>query len=518
MFARNTARLARYVVGLLALVWVPGSLFGFEAPGVLRKVDADNSTVVVQAGGQERTVKVAADAKFTDEKGAPLADGLKSAQLKPGAEVTLSVEPDDGQPVIRAIQLGRRERPGGGAPNGGAGAGFDAQVELKKIDLDAGTITVTGGGQEHTAKVNADATFADEKGGKLAEGLKSPELMIGAVLTLHVVPGPGGPTISSIRLGRHGTPGGPGRGGAPSGPAPEPKPSVGLKPLTEMTSGDHYKGEAGGLYGAGSNEPPAPLAAAAKEETAKIAPLDADGQPSPSGKIGLVSISMSNATMEFSRFKQVADNDPEKSPRLSIVDCAQGGQTMARWASPDAPPWREAERRLEQAGVSPKQVQVAWVKLANAGPNGDLADHGKQLERDTEAVLRSAKQKFPSLRIAYLSSRIYGGWASTRLNPEPYAYEGAFVVRWVIQDQLQGNPELNFNAQKGEVKAPLALWGPYLWADGTTPRQSDGLVWQREDLAGDGTHPSDKGRQKVAELMLKFFKTDPNARTWFVGK
>ena len=42
-----------------------------------------------------------------------------------------------------------------------------------------------------------------------------------------------------------------------------------------------------------------------------------------------------------------------------------------------------------------------------------------------------------------------------------------------------------------------------------------GLVWKREDLAGDGTHPSQSGRQKVAELLLTFFKTSMNAKGWF---
>jgi hypothetical protein len=68
------------------------------------------------------------------------------------------------------------------------------------------------------------------------------------------------------------------------------------------------------------------------------------------------------------------------------------------------------------------------------------------------------------------------------------------------------------------VKAPLLLWGPYLWADGVTPRKGDGLVWERKDLAADGVHPSPSGRQKVADQLLKFFKTDPSARTWFVKK
>ena len=188
---------------------------------------------------------------------------------------------------------------------------------------------------------------------------------------------------------------------------------------------------------------------------------------------------------------------------------------MAEWVRSDAPPWAEAERRLKNAHLAPKQVQVAWIKLANKQPSGDLTEHGRRLERDTAAVIRNAKARFPNLRIVYLSSRIYGGYASGPLNPEPYAYESAFVVRWLIQSQIQGSAELNYDASRGEVRAPLLLWGPYLWADGTTPRKSDQLVYMREDLARDGTHPSEAGRDKVARLLLDFFKTDALAKPWF---
>jgi hypothetical protein len=291
-----------------------------------------------------------------------------------------------------------------------------------------------------------------------------------------------------------------------------------LKPLSEMTATDRYKGADGGLYGAGSNVPPDAHRKAAEAELKRIEPLDAEGKPAANGKIVFISISMSNATQEYSRFKSVADADRAKSPRLTIVDCAQGGQAMAEWIDPQARPWVEAERRLQAAGVTPQQVQVAWVKLANKGPRGDLAEHGKKLEKDTLAVVQNARTTFPNLRIAYLGSRIYGGYAGSALNPEPYAYEGAFVVRWLIQRQIKGDADLNFTAAQGAVKAPLLLWGPYLWANGTTPRQGDGLLWKREDLAGDGTHPSDSGRDKVARLLLDFCKTDPLARPWFVGR
>jgi hypothetical protein len=295
----------------------------------------------------------------------------------------------------------------------------------------------------------------------------------------------------------------------------EGKTSVGFKPLIDMTAEDRYKGEDGGLYGGGKNTPPESHQKLAEAESAKIQPLDANGKPSDNGLIGLISISMSNATQEFSMFKRIADADEAKSAKVRVVDCAQGGQAMAEWVSPDATPWRNAANILSNAKLNPKQVQVVWIKLANKGPRGDLQEHGKKLEQDTLAVIQNAKAKFPNLRVAYLSSRIYGGYATGNLNPEPYAYESAFVVRWLLQDQIKGDRELA--ATGSAVKAPVLLWGPYFWADGMNPR-SDKLIYTREDLAGDGTHPSEQGRRKVAEQILEFFKTDELAKQWFVRK
>lgn len=79
------------------------------------------------------------------------------------------------------------------------------------------------------------------------------------------------------------------------------------------------------------------------------------------------------------------------------------------------------------------------------------------------------------------------------------------------------NLRINFDPARGTVKSPLLLWGPYLWADGETPRKSAGLSYKREDLRENhGTHPTDSARQKVAELLLRFLKTDPTAKSWFV--
>jgi hypothetical protein len=302
--------------------------------------------------------------------------------------------------------------------------------------------------------------------------------------------------------------------------APPATKPTGLVPLDQMGADDKYKGEDGGLYGGGKNVPPPDLQKAADAALAKIVPLDAQGKPATGGKIVLVSIGMSNTTQEFSKFKEMADADPAKSPRVVIVDGAQGGRDAARWSDAADPTWKTAEDRIAAAGIAPQQIQVAWVKQARIQPGryGEFPKHGEEMKGHIIALLALAKQKFPNLRIAYLSSRIYAGYATTPLNPEPYAYESAFVVRWLIRDQAGGDPKLNCDPARGDVKAPLLLWGPYLWADGTTPRKSDGLLWVPEDLGGDGTHPSPaSGREKVARLLLDFFKTNPNAKGWFLG-
>lgn len=313
--------------------------------------------------------------------------------------------------------------------------------------------------------------------------------------------------------------GGPAGGGPPSQAAPAATEKTGLVPLAQMAAQDRYKGEDGGLYGGGSNSPPESHLKAAQAQAARIVPLDAEGRPATDGKIVLLSMGMSNTTQEFSKFKELADADPAKGPHLVIVDGAQGGKDAALWNARDnTPVWDVAARRLEAAGVTARQVQVAWVKHARIGPSrfGEFPGHARELKDHIAGSLALAKEHYPNLRLAYLSSRIYAGYATTPLNPEPFAYESAFAVRWVIQDQVKGEARLNFDPAKGDVKSPLLLWGPYLWGDGLAPRKADGLVWKREDLAGDGTHPSPgSGREKVARLLLEFVKTDATAKAWF---
>lgn len=280
-----------------------------------------------------------------------------------------------------------------------------------------------------------------------------------------------------------------------------------------MSAADSYHGEEGGLYGSGANEPPPSHRQMAEQANAEIYPRDAAGRTSPDGKIGLIAIGMSNARVEFDSF--MGESRGIAAPAVVLVNGAQPGMVASLWAEPDprSDPWEFLARAVERAGLSPAQVQVAWLKEANGSPRpgrDDFPVYAQELRDDMAVMVIKARELYPNLRLLFLSSRIYGGYSLIPLSPEPFAYEGAFSVRWLIQDQIQGGGETGVTYNN----APVLLWGPYLWADGTTPR-SDGLTWSCDDLMGDGVHPARSGRHKVAGMLLDFFTTNPLAKSWF---
>ena len=153
------------------------------------------------------------------------------------------------------------------------------------------------------------------------------------------------------------------------------------------------------------------------------------------------------------------------------------------------------------------------MKVADAQPTQGWPGYAQTLQQETTTILQHLRSRFPNLRLAYLSSRIYAGYATTALNPEPYAYESGFAMKWVIESQIMG--ALRFDGPS--PTAPWLAWGPYLWTDGVNVRP-DGLSWSCGDFGSDGTHPSESGRQKVSRQLLDFVQTDPTAQRWYLAR
>ncbi len=286
-------------------------------------------------------------------------------------------------------------------------------------------------------------------------------------------------------------------------------------PLIDF-DGATYRGIQGGLYPNESNQRPYAHNNAGIEISKSIRPLNESGIEDPAnGKIVWMSVGMSNTTQETSAFIDQMKTFTDKHPKLVLIDGAQGGQDINKINNPEAPYWDAVNTRLANSGLIPSQVQIIWFKEAEAGPSDtSFVTYPNALKMKYRSVMKMLKSKFTNLKIVYLSNRIYAGYATTKLNPEPFAWYTGWAIKKLIEEQINGDNELSFAG--ANPNAAWLSWGPYLWADGTTPR-SDGLYWVRDDFQADGTHPSMSGRKKVADLLINFFSTDETAKYWFLA-
>jgi hypothetical protein len=299
-----------------------------------------------------------------------------------------------------------------------------------------------------------------------------------------------------------------------------------------------YFGFSGSLYPNRSNEMPAEHAQAGQTHANFIQPLDTAGNPSPNGNYVMLAVGMSNTAREFgipdrvlpwTFMGMVADDPAVNHTDLVLINGARSGQDSPNWESPNDYNYnRIRDTQLAPNGLTENQVQIVWLKVAN----GDASSYPSLPSPEADAyvlltrmgnILRALKSRYPNLQQVYISSRVYAGYATDEpLNPEPYAYESGFAVKWLIEAQIaqMASGGTVINEWAGDLNydtvAPWIAWGPYLWADGPNPR-SDGLTWLREDFADDGTHPFMNGQRKVAELLLAFFKTSPLTQGWFLG-
>jgi hypothetical protein len=305
-------------------------------------------------------------------------------------------------------------------------------------------------------------------------------------------------------------------------------PGTGFIPINDLGLRLYLDQFQGGLYAGGSNQVPPAHILAGLAHNAAIQPLDTAGRPDPAGRFVLLSVGMSNTTQEFwaanhrgpatawSFAGQAAANSIVNHTTLAIVDGAMGGQAAHVWVSPSSPNYnRVRDEQLAPLGLTEAQVQAVWLKQADIQPTVPLPN----ANADAFILEKACRIRYPNLQIVFLSSRIYAGYAASSLNPEPYAYESGFSVQRLVQaqiNQMAGGPidPIAGNLNHDSGVAPWIAWGPYLWADGLTPR-SDGLTWLQSDFENDGTHPSKSGQQKVGAMLLEFLLQSPFSRTWF---
>ncbi len=282
-------------------------------------------------------------------------------------------------------------------------------------------------------------------------------------------------------------------------------------PLSDLGLGT-YQGLPGGLYEFSQNLPPTDHRDAGLLAAASVTPVD--------GKIVLLSVGMSNTSLEFCN-ELTLPCTPESfigqmsaasgNPAVVAVNGAQGGKGVENWTA-GASVYNTVNSRIKKAGLAVSQVRAVWVKQALETPAcislPALGNDSDLLAVKLATLIRRLKVEYPNLKQVFVSSRIYA-YTTGCERGEPLNYETGFAVKKVIQSQI--------NQARGGAVDPLlgdlsyapgpavwTAWGPYLWANGITPR-SDGLTWQPSDFKAGGVHPLPAGVQKVASRLLGFF-------------
>ncbi len=291
---------------------------------------------------------------------------------------------------------------------------------------------------------------------------------------------------------------------------------TGFTPITEIGSGMYLGQAQGGLFPGGSNERPAAHTQAGVAAAQAIAPVD--------GNVCLISIGMSNTYQKWAMFMtQGVGSVPNLHPALRVGNGAVGSHPVDTTADPNHSVWNSIDNQIAGSGCSPQQVQVVWMLHAERGPMGTFMDEADRYHDDLRSTAINLADHFPNLRMIYLSSRSYAGYSDRDNNPEPYAHQTAFGVKWLIESQIDGSdPALSV-----ESGFPWMSWGPYLWSDGigadhapggipgrTIP--ADDMEYECGDFADDGIHPGMGMRAKVSAQLVDFFGTDPTATPWFL--
>jgi hypothetical protein len=295
-----------------------------------------------------------------------------------------------------------------------------------------------------------------------------------------------------------------------------------LVPLNELETGTYFGAE-GGLYPNGSNTMPSGQNSAGLSLAQSIQPLDANGDPDPNGVYVLLSVGVSITHTIFDQFIASENSDPAKNSHLVFVNGAIDGTDGPDWVSSQSGTWLSILNYfLAYQNVTANQVVAAWVMMPHSNNTGTFPTDMEPQETDLISVLQDLHTLFPNLKLAYVNGMQYGGYSNPPYlvgvpsYPEPYSYESGFAVQSVIANQINGDPDLNFNPSNGTVMAPWLSWGPYNWANGMSA--NNGLTWPCQDYASDGLHPSvPAGRNAYAGLLVTFFKTDDTTTPWFLA-
>lgn len=305
--------------------------------------------------------------------------------------------------------------------------------------------------------------------------------------------------------------------------------SVGTPPLT--TVGVPYKSRmTGGIFAQGGNVEP--LFATSRGVERAQAIKDA-------GPFVFMAIDSSNLWDEFKEFTNTFGAAPDLNPQMTLVNASTGGCDTFSWAydtpcgGANVPAWEQMDAKLAAKGMTRADVKVVFTKIVTAKFRFSAKQFEPRLVQEKQFArdfLTALRVKLPNVTMVYLSSRIYAGYSTAGvLSPEPMAYETGWAVRDLIDEQHTAVLQANTSSPMHDQNVPWVTWGPYMWADGTTPRvdaltpPASTQTWLCSDFQGlplgmaqDGIHAHKTGWVKIATHLDFTLRSSPHASIWYL--
>lgn len=277
--------------------------------------------------------------------------------------------------------------------------------------------------------------------------------------------------------------------------------------LPRFTEGKKYRDEfETGLYPGGKNEMPQAHRQTGERIAATIRPLDVDGAvDQQNGRILALVLGHSNCSMYFGALQRPLAQQREKlHPRFALINAAVGGQQLPEIVALRGGVWDHAQSLLGRPGYSLHQVQVLFLHTTYHGANNGrrlpprpFPEVMQNMQRDLDKVLAFCVERFPNLKIAYLTCdgfRHFTGF-------EPHVYQEAFALKWLIESQLRGEASTRFEGP--DRRLPWLTWGPYLWDN----------TWDRSHFT-DGVHPAAKALDIFVDKYWQHLTHDSVAKPW----
>lgn len=284
-----------------------------------------------------------------------------------------------------------------------------------------------------------------------------------------------------------------------------------LVKLNDLEKFSVYKNQGGGLYKSNTNSPQLTHRILIQKQLQLIKPLGTTGVSDPDGKIGFIYLGDPYTQGEFTALADFLEGNAQVNPALVLMDSAQEPFDASYWEK-SLNAWEVMNTKVEDAGITAKQVQILWINLSMGKISGDFdSDMDSQTEL-LEQVVKTGLIKYPNIKIVYLSSPRYAGRSRVADYQEPNSYEAAFAVRELINKQERG--ELKFRENLSLLDSePALLWGPYIWNSKIS--EEEPFAYPVNYYAADGLILNALGKQKYVVDLFNFWVNYEFSKTWF---